>query len=273
MKKFILALLFLCMLSPSVFAFKFWSPLQRHSNQSSPYRDYISNSANSYRVTVNARKINTLNGRLFRNTVSLQAQVAQNKELILLNEGNIAQQADRLATLESSSGTSTDVTTSLYAAGVLIGTIRQEIYLPFTGAFSTYLKFSPDFHEIELKTGGNFGNINISATGNPYYENLDCTGRMYMDMQDHSEDAIPFIGKQLGGVLIMNNNTLFYYPPNWKPQTGIVIQSGISGSFGVETCVSYNVDTTAYDYREIFFNDPSITGIQEYPLPLPLTFQ
>jgi len=122
------------------------------------------------------------------------------------------------------------------------------------------LYFSVDFNYVYLRKDGTFYNEE-----GLYFSEADCTGDMYMYHWVINENSF-HMPKTLGAVAVYNEQVYYYKPgeTNVYPFTPVSYMS--HGS-----CVDSGRQEGLYYQAKP--NNPAVTGIPSYPLPLPLVVE
>jgi hypothetical protein len=139
----------------------------------------------------------------------------------------------------------------LYAAGQKIGFVR----------IGEAFYFNPDFSQVyDLSSDGTF-----RAEPSAYFFEIDCTGdNIYTYFQE--KESFLNLPRTLGGVIIFEDS-LYYFAPG---EINVYRITPLSKYFAVDkTCQNLSSPAEGLYYK-LKPNNPTITGIPSYPLPLPL---
>jgi len=134
----------------------------------------------------------------------------------------------------------------LTANGQSVGFIR----------FGSTLYFNNDFNYVTLHKNGTF-----KTEVTIYFTEQNCIGDLYMT---YYYNDLAFMTPQTNGKVAVFNGSLYYYKPEETNVYRISPQSSFSGT----SCQNYSYNESLY--LRLKPNDPLVTGIPAYPLPLPL---
>lgn len=189
---------------------------------------------------------------------------------IYQNEAAIDENSARIDELEHRGGiqTETPALKQLYANGEPVGIIIDD-------NINLTLEFNSSFEPVLV---GVNGTIKPELSGNylrgVYFSEPDCQGEAYVinDYYDVFYGHVPFkLTPNKGRIhecpALECRSSLYYRYPG---ETNYYHVSTASKSIYTGKCA--NSETRGYFYK-VLPNDPAVTGIKEYPFPLPLTFE
>ena len=205
---------------------------------------------------------------LHQRVETLEFKQRQNKAGIDQNRSNIEAQAEESIQI---SGSSENNFKNVYAGGNLIGVTDWDSFLE-DGYYMT-MEFNPEFDPIQVNGYGKKRRSNIASVIT--FALPDCQGEAFILIE---ENPLSLQQREKGSIFSCESvNCLFnlYYIAH---QTSNVYRKTNESSLGMvegakcQNRPSYNPSTYNIYYK-LIPNDPAITGINQYPFPLPITIE
>ncbi len=146
----------------------------------------------------------------------------------------------------------------LYADGKPVGRILE--YGP-----SLLLEFNSSFDAVKVWADGK-----IRPDKQVLFSEPDCQGEVYArgDFFDISFKLKRAKGKIFSCDASACGAPLYYLPPNEDKY----YFAAPASAYANQSCLNYSSTSEGEYYYKVLSNNPAVTGIDEYPLPLPLTF-
>ncbi len=247
-KKFLVPILLILFVFSADSAYAWWFSWVFPNNTSS-INIKIQN--NTTKIQKNATKIQSNAEGIQSNTEGIQSNAAK----IQSNTEGIQSNAIQIAILaDLTNDVSSEIISQVFASGSLIGTTKLNQFKNY----SLKLQFNKSFEEVQLlKTG------HIENNSEPIYFKLsDCQGEPYYSYQMY------FSFRPIKGKVISDGNNLYYYPQQVENiyQTTMV-------SFSINQQCSDLAFSSQSTYIKLLPNDPAVTGIYNYPFPIPITVE
>lgn len=278
--KTIFALLILCVFASSAHGWSFGSPWRyfmpsRQSPQVTRSVNALRSqvvklenlvNANRTAITYNASQSNTaliLSQDLAAALIGIQSDAnALSISISNLSE-EISRYEQRIVDLENRPiGADVTPPTLVFANGETIG-VAEAIY-----PYEIIIKFNPDFESVNLRPDGTI----VMEHAPLNFENENCTGTAYLAAPLMSTGADEYFNtKPLKGKIVACQNgscahSLYYYPPK-EPN---VYYTTARSRYYYGICQNFS-PRMAY-YLKLLPNNPTITGIQQYPFSTPITY-
>lgn len=165
-----------------------------------------------------------------------------------------------------------EILRNVYADGFLIGKFKgiESMWDMRTTGLLT-VKFNDLFEEIKIKRDGRIRNDQYVIPF-IFFKSLDCQGDIYVRSTWTDFGLTPLLGR----VFDITDDGLYYYENNSQNAYNTTINSMLFSNNNVDYQCTNNIEGAAGiggPYLKLKPNNPDITGIEDYPFPLPLTIE
>jgi hypothetical protein len=195
--------------------------------------------------------------------IAISCKFIYAEELIIFKAGQVAKAADINANFQALSHANTTKKYNILSNGNAIGKVHYRIESP-RQLFTTEIN-NRIVDNIYIGRDGHIRNYNQI-----YFKSADCTGQAYERIAENDPDVYLFPDSKLRLASYSGN---LYYIDGYTQAFKFGSLSRLSIYNRTQNCTTNSAGHTLGHYIPWVANEPSITGISTYPLPLPITVE